>query len=101
MTAFTASRDLRDWTTALASQPEPPALVLNEPSCYHFRVLDPRLPLCIHPHAAARPQRDRNAAGAARGVASPKPVRPAAGLNFSEFTPPIDGELPRVHVLSA
>jgi hypothetical protein len=45
MTAFTASRDLRDWTTALASQPEPPALVLNEPSCYHFRVLDPRLPL--------------------------------------------------------
>jgi hypothetical protein len=24
-----------------AGQPEPPALVLNEPSCYHFRVLDP------------------------------------------------------------
>ena len=46
MTAFTASRDLRDWTTALASQTEPPALVLYEPSCYHFRVLDPRLPLC-------------------------------------------------------
>ena len=32
-------------TTASARQPEPPTLVLNEPSCYHFRVLDPRLPL--------------------------------------------------------
>jgi hypothetical protein len=42
MTAFTASRDLRDRTPALASQPEPPALVLDQPSCYHFRVLDPR-----------------------------------------------------------
>ena len=28
-----------------ARQPEPPTLVLNEPGCYHFRVLDPRLPL--------------------------------------------------------
>jgi hypothetical protein len=45
MTAFTASRDLRDWTTALARQSEPPTLVLNEPSCYHFRAFDPRLPL--------------------------------------------------------
>jgi hypothetical protein len=36
----------RDWTTALTRQPEPPALVLNELGCYHFRVLDPRLPLC-------------------------------------------------------
>jgi hypothetical protein len=27
----------------LARQPEPPALVLNEPSCYHFRVRDPRV----------------------------------------------------------
>jgi hypothetical protein len=27
----------------LTRQPEPPALVLNEPSCYHFRVLDPRV----------------------------------------------------------
>ncbi len=26
----------------LTRQPEPPALVLNEPGCYHFRVLDPR-----------------------------------------------------------
>ena len=43
MTAFTAFRDLRDWTTALARQPEPPTLVLNESSCYHFRVLDPRV----------------------------------------------------------
>lgn len=25
-----------------ARQPEPSALVLNESSCYHFRVLDPR-----------------------------------------------------------
>jgi hypothetical protein len=33
---------LRVRTTALACQPEPPALVLNEASCYHFRVLDPR-----------------------------------------------------------
>ncbi len=23
--------------------------VLNEPNCYHFRVLDPRLPLCWPP----------------------------------------------------
>jgi hypothetical protein len=28
---------------ALARQPEPPALVQNEPGCYHFRVLDPRV----------------------------------------------------------
>src|SRR5438477_13023566 len=28
-----------------ARQPEPSALVLNEPSCYHFRVFDPGLPL--------------------------------------------------------
>jgi hypothetical protein len=27
--------------SSLTRQPEPPALVLNEPSCYHFRVLDP------------------------------------------------------------
>jgi hypothetical protein len=45
MIGIRSSRDLRDWTTALARQPEPPALVTNEPSCYHFRVLDPRLPL--------------------------------------------------------
>src|SRR5438874_726561 len=32
-----------------ARQPEPSALVLNESSCYHFRVLDPRLPLCWRP----------------------------------------------------
>ena len=31
---------------SLTRQAQPPALVLNEPSCYHFRVLDPRLPLC-------------------------------------------------------
>src|SRR2546427_5893683 len=24
-----------------AGQPKPPALVLNGPSCYHFRILDP------------------------------------------------------------
>jgi hypothetical protein len=24
---------------------KPPTLILNEPSCYHFRMLDPRLPL--------------------------------------------------------
>jgi hypothetical protein len=45
MTAFTPSRDLRDWTTALASQSQPPALVPKERSCYHFRLRDPRLPL--------------------------------------------------------
>jgi len=28
-----------------ARQPEPPTLVLDQLSCYHFRVLDPRLPL--------------------------------------------------------
>jgi hypothetical protein len=38
-----SSRNLRDWTTALAREPEPPALVQNEPSCYHVRVLDPRV----------------------------------------------------------
>jgi hypothetical protein len=27
----------------LAREPEPTALVLKEPSCYHFRVLDPRV----------------------------------------------------------
>jgi hypothetical protein len=47
MTAFIASRKLRDWTTALASQPEPSALVTSEPGCYHFRVLDP--PRCRDP----------------------------------------------------
>ena len=26
-----------------AGRPEPPTPVLNEPSCYHFRVLDPRV----------------------------------------------------------
>jgi hypothetical protein len=30
-------------TTVLASQSQPPALVLNEPSCYQFRALDPRV----------------------------------------------------------
>src|SRR5207253_2291471 len=29
----------------LACQSKPPAVVLKEPACYHFRVLDPRLPL--------------------------------------------------------
>jgi hypothetical protein len=28
---------------------KPPALVLNEPRCYHFRALDPRLPLRTPP----------------------------------------------------
>jgi hypothetical protein len=27
----------------LAREAQPPALVLNEPGCYHFRVLDPRV----------------------------------------------------------
>ena len=43
MTAFTASRDPPVWTTGSASQPEPSALVLKKPSCYCFRVLDPRV----------------------------------------------------------
>jgi hypothetical protein len=35
-----------DWTAfALARKPEPSAHVPNEPGCYHFRVLDPRIPL--------------------------------------------------------
>ena len=42
MTAFRASRNLRDWTTALARQPQPAALVQDEPGCYHIRALDPR-----------------------------------------------------------
>ena len=33
----------------LACQSEPPAVVLDEPSCYHFRVFDPRLPLRVRP----------------------------------------------------
>jgi len=30
---------------SLASHPKPPALVLNEPTCYHFRALDPTVSL--------------------------------------------------------
>jgi len=37
-----------------AGQPEPPALILNEPSCYHFRAFDPRLPLSRYPVSVAR-----------------------------------------------
>src|SRR5438094_8743329 len=38
-----------------ARQPEPFALVLNEPSCYHFRVFDPpRLPLRVGPSTASK-----------------------------------------------
>src|SRR5439155_22664804 len=36
-----------------ARQPEPAALVLNEPSCYHFRTFDPRLPLRVRPQTAS------------------------------------------------
>jgi hypothetical protein len=43
MIGIRSSRDLRDWSTALARQPEPSAPVLNEQDCYHFRVLDPRV----------------------------------------------------------
>ena len=42
MTAFAASA-ICAISQSLARQPEPSALVLNEPSCYHFRVLDPRV----------------------------------------------------------
>ncbi len=64
------------------------------------------LPTSLRAHARPdvperRAQRDRNPAGAACGVAGPKLVRPGAGLNFSEFSPPAHGELPRMHVLSA
>jgi hypothetical protein len=52
MIGIRSSRDLRDWTTALARQPEPSAPVLNEQDCYHFRVLDPRLPLRSVPQVA-------------------------------------------------
>jgi hypothetical protein len=31
----------------LTRQAEPPTLVTNESHCYHFRVLDPRLPLRV------------------------------------------------------
>ena len=41
----------------LSRQPEPSALVLNEPSCYHFRVLDPRLPLRRAIYAGFRAKR--------------------------------------------
>jgi hypothetical protein len=47
-TGFDDGRSLATCATRrrrLARQPEPPTLVLNEPGCYHFRVLDPRLPL--------------------------------------------------------
>src|SRR5438477_950522 len=38
-----------------ARQPEPFALVLNQPSCYHFRVFDPpRLPLRVGPSTASK-----------------------------------------------
>src|SRR5438094_10595038 len=36
-----------------ARQPEPFALVLNEPSCYHFRVFHPPLPLRVGPSTAS------------------------------------------------
>jgi hypothetical protein len=34
----------RDWLTRqprFASRPQPLMVILNDPSCYHFRVLDP------------------------------------------------------------
>src|SRR5438552_9022859 len=37
-----------------ARQPEPFALVLNEPSCYHFRVFDHRLSLRVGPSTASK-----------------------------------------------
>lgn len=36
-----------DPLSLLTRQPEPPALVLDQLGCYHFRVLDPRLPLRV------------------------------------------------------
>ena len=41
--ASSGSGPAGDLLLLLTRQPEPPALVLNEPSCYHFRVLDPRV----------------------------------------------------------
>ncbi len=32
-----------DICSSLTRQPQPPTLVPKEPSCYHFRVLDPRV----------------------------------------------------------
>jgi len=36
-----------------ARQPKPPTLVLNEPSRYHFRVLDPRVSAILSTTVAA------------------------------------------------
>src|SRR6266849_50883 len=46
-TRHRAERPVMSMAVSLGSarQPKPSALVLSEPSCYHFRVLDPRLPL--------------------------------------------------------
>jgi hypothetical protein len=40
MTAFTAVRKSARLDHSVSPHPEPPALVLDEPSCYHFCVLD-------------------------------------------------------------
>jgi hypothetical protein len=39
-------KPVRQYLPLLTRQPKPPARTLNQPGCYHFRVLDPRLPLC-------------------------------------------------------
>jgi hypothetical protein len=35
-------------------EPEPAAIISNEPDCYHFRMLDPRLPLRCRSRVACR-----------------------------------------------
>lgn len=60
-----------------ARQPEPPALILNEPSCYHFRVLDPRLPLCWRPQNGHR-LRDGRDDVVAPVLGGFQPVHPSA-----------------------
>ncbi len=47
----------------LTRQPEPPTLVLEEPSCYHFRVLDPRVAATL----SATPRNLRFTKGMSRG----------------------------------
>ena len=37
----------REHFVSLTRQPQPPALIQNEPSCYHFRAFDPRV-FAIH-----------------------------------------------------
>jgi hypothetical protein len=78
MTAFTSlSRSARGTNSvSIARQTQPPAVVLDEPSCYHFRILDPPpgyMPLVsAFPPALDSEKRPRRDAALRREAASEK-----------------------------